>query len=400
MQILQLCKKFPYPLKDGESIAVTYLAQGLQKLGHEITLLSMNTSKHHVAVNRIRSSLSHYKGVHYTSLDNEIKPLHAFLNLFSSDSYNISRFDNEAFRSRLITLLKSQSFDVIQLESLYLAPYIDIIRKYSTALVVLRAHNVEHEIWERMSSNEGHPLRRWYLEYSARKLKKYEIEQLGRVDCLFPISNTDAEKFVKMGYTGKLQPIPVGLDLCEFDSEMVTQEAPLSISFIGSLDWMPNVEALNWFLDQIWPHLRALFPDLVLHVAGRNCPDWIAQLDLPNVIVEGEVADSRAFLSQHPVTVVPMLSGSGMRVKILEAMALGRIVISTSLGLEGIGATDRQEVLVANTLEDFIRQFRFCYRNGKHLKTISEGARKLVESDFDHLGIARTVEESYLSEAV
>ncbi|MCB0686862.1 MAG: glycosyltransferase [Saprospiraceae bacterium] len=395
MQILQLCKKFPFPLKDGESIAVTYLAQGLHQLGHEITLLAMNTTKHPVAVNRVKHELSHYRSVHHTTLDNEVKPLHAFLNLFSSDSYNISRFDNEAFRQKLIALLKKNNFDIVQLESLYLAPYIDIIRAYSNARIVLRAHNVEHEIWERMSINEPIALRRWYLEYSARKLKKYEVDQLTEIDQLLAMSSLDEEKFKVLGYKGSSLSVPIGLNLDEFDYREVNAEQPLSVSFIGSLDWMPNIEGLNWFLEAIWPHLSAIFPKLKLHVAGRNCPEWIRQISNQNVVIEGEVKDSRQFLLQHPITVVPLLSGSGMRVKILEAMALGRVVITTTLGLEGIHARDKQEVLIADRTEDFIRKFRFCHHHHRHLPTISFNARKLIEQNFDHLEIARNVEQSY-----
>ncbi|NND34000.1 MAG: glycosyltransferase, partial [Saprospiraceae bacterium] len=299
MQILQLCKKFPYPLKDGESIAVTYMAKALHQLGHQVTLLAMNTTKHPVAVNRIRAKLPHYKSVHYTKLDNEVKPLHAFLNLFSSDSYNISRFDNEGFRKKLTSILKKNHFDIVQLESLYLAPYIDIIRGNTDAKIVLRAHNVEHEIWERMSANEPVALRRWYFDYSARKLRKYEIEQLGRVDQLLPISDLDKRKFKKLGYRGSSLAVPIGLDLDAVPFQSVKSNSPLSVSFIGSLDWMPNVEGLNWFLDQVWPHLNVIFPKLKLHIAGRNCPDWLMQLELKNVVVEGEVEDSRKFLNYH-----------------------------------------------------------------------------------------------------
>lgn len=395
MQILQLCKKFPYPLKDGESIAVTYLAQGLQKLGHEITLLAMNTTKHPVAVNKIKHQLSHYKAIHYTKLDNEVKPLHAFLNLFSSDSYNISRFDNESFRQKLIALLRKQSYDVVQLESLYLAPYIGIIRSHSNAKIVLRAHNVEHEIWERMSANEPIALRRWYFEYSAKKLKKYEIDQLSAIDHLLAISPIDEQKFRLMGYRGDSHSIPIGLDLKEFDFKEVRSEPPLSVSFIGSLDWMPNIEGLNWFLEAIWPHLSTIFPNLKLHVAGRNCPDWIKQMEGKNVVIEGEVKDSRSFLLKHPLSVVPLLSGSGMRAKIIESMALGRVVITTTLGLEGIAARDKQDILIADTIEEFIRKFRFCYHHQRHLPIISQNARKLVEQNFNHLEIARNVLESY-----
>jgi glycosyltransferase involved in cell wall biosynthesis len=291
--------------------------------------------------------------------------------------------------------LKKNQFDIVQLESLYLAPYIDIIRNNSTAKVVLRAHNVEHEIWQRMSQNESVALRHWYFEYSARKLRKYEVEQLGRIDQLLPISLIDEGKFRAMGYGGKSLAVPIGLDLDEFDHSQVKANGPLSVSFIGSLDWMPNVEGLNWFLDQVWPHLNTIYPKLVLHIAGRNCPEWLKQIDLKNVIVEGEVEDSKTFLQQHALTVVPLLSGSGMRAKIIEAMALGRVVISTSLGLEGIAARDKEEVLVADSAEEFLRKFRFCHHHRRHLPTLSTNARKLIEHQFNHIESGKSVQHFY-----
>ncbi len=378
MKILQLCKKFPYPLRDGESLAVTYLAKALDSLENEITLLAMNTTKHPVKVGKVRSLLNHYKEVYHTRLDNEVRPLHAFLNLFSSDSYNISRFDNFQFRSKLKAILKKNKYDLIQLESLYLTPYIDDIRQYSDATIALRAHNVEHEIWERMAENEVVAIRRWYLDYSARKLKKYEVERLGLVDLLLPISKIDEEKFRRLGYQGPSLTLPIGLDLEKFQYQKVGHSEPLSVSFIGSLDWMPNIEGLNWFLEQVWPQISLIFPGLKLHVAGRNSPEWLKSVELKNVEIVGEVDDSSEFLRQHAITVVPLLSGSGMRAKIVEAMSLGRIVISTSLGLEGITARDRQEVLVANTVEDFIRQFRFCYQSREALPELSRRAQKLL----------------------
>ncbi|MDH3650189.1 MAG: glycosyltransferase family 4 protein [Saprospiraceae bacterium] len=400
MKILQLCKKFPYPLKDGESIAVTYLAKALDQLGCDISLLAMNTTKHPVVVNRIRPKLQHYKSVHYTTLNNEVKPLHAFLNLFSSDSYNISRFEDEAFGKKLMQLLKKEKYDLVQLESLYLAPYIRLIRKHSKAKIFLRAHNVEHEIWERMAENEDNTVRSWYFDYSARKLKKYEIEQLKHIDSLVPISAVDHEKFRKFGYQGPSQPLPIGLDMSDFPFQEVATTDKLALSFIGSLDWMPNIEALNWFVDRIWPQLNLIFPKLSLHVAGRNCPDWIHNLEIENMTVHGEVPDSKVFLQRYPISVVPILSGSGMRAKIIEAMALGRIVISTQLGLEGIQVKDKTHVLIANNEEEFIRKIRFCYHHKKHLPILSRNARNLVEAEFDHLEIAQRLIHTFESIAI
>ena len=153
MRILQLCKKFPYPLKDGESIAVNSLSKSLHELGCEVTLLAMNTRKHFYDTRKLPSSFTHYQQIHTVTLDNRIKPLEAFANLFSRDSYHISRFVSSGFQQALVRLLREESFDVIQLETLYLAPYIPLIRRHSDALVAMRAHNVEHEIWQRIAAN-------------------------------------------------------------------------------------------------------------------------------------------------------------------------------------------------------------------------------------------------------
>ena len=142
MKILQLSKKFPYPLKDGEAIAVTYLARAFADLGSEVTLLSMNTSKHWFDMGELPHDFDHYTAIHTAYVDNRIRPLPALRNLFSQKSYHIERFEEEAFAQQLQLLLQQEHFDVVQLESVYLAPYISIIRQYSSASVVLRAHNV------------------------------------------------------------------------------------------------------------------------------------------------------------------------------------------------------------------------------------------------------------------
>ena len=135
MRILQLCKKFPFPLKDGESIAVTHLARALNELDCEVTLLAMNTTKHHFNLDDLPREFNHYKEIYTTELDNSLRWTDAFLNLFSRSSYHISRFEDKKYSNKLIDLLRNNEYDVVQLETLYLAPYIPIIRKYSNALV-------------------------------------------------------------------------------------------------------------------------------------------------------------------------------------------------------------------------------------------------------------------------
>lgn len=395
MKILQLCKKFPYPLKDGESIAVNSLSKSFNELGCEVTLLAMNTCKHYFDLNQLPLAFNHYKDIQTVDIDNRVKPVAAFLNLFSPESYHVSRFESEAFRLKLIQLLQSQQFDLIQLETLYLAPYIETIRQHSDAIISMRSHNVEHEIWERISNHTRFLPKKWYLRHLTKKLKQYELAQLANYDLLVAISERDLQAFKKLGYKKASVVTPIGIDGTDYRPNYLNPGGKLSLGFIGSLDWMPNQEGLQWFLDHVWPEVHRRFPELEFHVAGRNTPDWMRKLQIPNVTFHGEVPSAGEFINSHPMMVVPLLSGSGMRVKILEGMALGRTVLTTSMGLEGIHARNNWEVLVADAPHAFIRAIARCYQNPMLVKQISQRARAFALQNYDNREIAINLLQVY-----
>lgn len=395
MKILQLSKKFPFPVKDGESIAISYLAKALSEQGAEITLMAMNTHKHWVDTDNLPAGLEHYRAVHAVDVDNRIKPIGAFVNLFTDDSYHIERFIDQQFADKLASLLQHERFDVVQLETVYLAPYIDVIRRHSNALIALRAHNVEHEIWERVAINSS-PLKRWYLGHITPKLKRYEIQALNHYDLMVGITQRDVEQFRLLGLDKPSVVCPIGLDSRDYLPDYDSYRRPLSLSFIGSLDWMPNIEGLQWFLENVWtPILHPRFPKLTLHIAGRNTPNWLLRQNLPGVTVHGEVESARDFINQHSAMVVPLLSGSGMRAKILEGMALGKVVISSRVGMEGIAVTNRDEALLANQPLDYVDAIQWCYDRQKTLEETGRHARAFFEKNFDNLESAGHLIEAY-----
>jgi len=397
MKILQLCKKFPYPLKDGEAIAITHLSRALRELGCEITLLCMNTKKHYFDISELPDDFDHYKAIHYTDLDNKLKLKDAVLNLFSQESYHISRFKSDAFSEFLGNLLTDNEYDVIQLETLYLAPYIPVIRKHSDAIIAMRAHNVEHEIWERITTNSKFWPKKWYLSYLTRKLKRFEIEQLHQYDLLVPITKRDLIIFKKLGFNKKAIVTPIGIDGRDYEAQRFSGTEELSLSFIGALDWMPNIEGLEWFLNNVWVKVISRFPQLTLHIAGRNTPSWLRKMNLKNVFVYGEIPDAVEFINAHPVMIVPLLSGSGMRAKILEGMALSKVILTSSLGLEGINARHKKEVLIADTTSAFLDNINFCIQHRPQLLSIGEKARDFVAHQYDNLRIAKDLLNGYKS---
>lgn len=395
MKILQLCKKFPYPLMDGESIAIHNLSKSLHQQGCEVTLLAMNTLRHYYAAEETPEALRHYKAVYSVDIDNRIKPHKAFLNLFSSDSYHIARFVSTAFGESLKKLLQQEEFDVVQLETLYLAPYIPLIRQYSRAVVAMRAHNVEHEIWERITANTEFAPKRWYLDHLTGKLRRFEKTALELYDILVAISERDLDKFRTMGYRGAAAVIPIGIEAGAYQPDYQAFRREPAMAFIGSLDWMPNIEGLKWFLDAVWPDIRRQYPDLQLHIAGRNTPGWLQQLDMPGVTIHGEVPDAAEFINRYSMLIVPLLSGSGMRAKILEGMALGKVVLTTSLGLEGIIAHHEKEVLVADTPQAFLQTVNWCFRQNGQLESLGRNAQQFVSRHYDNHEIGRRLLKAY-----
>ena len=395
MNILLLCKKFPYPLKDGESIAVQVLSKSLVALGCRVSLLAMNTRKHFYSGSQVPAELRHFHRIESVRVDNRVTPWGALRQLYRRESYHISRFDSNAFRGKLRQMLREDEYDIVQLETLYLTPYVQDIRQLSRAQIALRAHNVEHLIWERIAENCRIPGRRWYLRHLARQLQQYETQKLREVDMLIPISDQDETVFRRIGYQGRLLTIPIGWEPARAIADYQSYRAPISLSFIGSLDWLPNQEGLRWFLDRIWPRLSAVFPHLTLHIAGRNTPAWVYKLHSERVIVHGEVPDSATFINAHSMMVVPLLSGSGMRAKILEGMALGKVVLTTSIGLEGIAAADRREVFIADTPDAFLQAIQLCHRMNGQLEAIGRSAEAFVRRNYDALEVAKKLVATY-----
>ncbi len=384
LKLLQLTRKVPWPFIDGESMAIRFMFRNMDKSQIKIDLLSMNTTKHYVNEQEAVNALSDiYQSCSFIPLDNRVRFFPLLWNLIRNKSYHISRFDVKLFHQELIQQIEFQKIDIIQLESLFMAPYIETIRKHSKAKIVLRAHNVEWLIWRRISRQTLNPLKRAYLMIAWRQLRRYEKQVLNSIDALVPISPLDAELFKKMGYDGPLFYFPIGIDTSAFTYKKPEFSDPLFIHFIGSMDWVPNQEGVIWFVKELWPEIISVFPNIFLRIAGRNTPDFIRNLESKNVEIVGEVPDATSFVQSAPLTIVPLLSGGGMRAKIIEAMALGSVVISTRIGAEGIPAIHGKHILLADSKEEFLHALSFIFSQPEKLNEISLNARKFVEEHFN-----------------
>lgn len=387
MRILQLCNKFVYPPKDGGAIGIFNYTKAFHALGCEVTMLAMNTTKHPYNIKDLPEEVRKLADIRSVAVDNAIKPISALIALLQNRSYNIERFISSEYNDRLIELLHEKQFDLVQLEGLYLSPYVETIRSFSETKIVMRSHNIEHEIWERSANNEKGFLKRWYLKILARQLRQYEISRLNKYDLMTSVTERDAQLLKQFGCELPIHVCPAPYDETLLKPDKGKMEFP-SLFFIGALDWMPNTEGLEWFLKNVWGKISTQFPELKFYIAGRGA-DKTKIPEMKNVVVVGEVENAYDFMNSKGVMIVPLLSGSGIRVKIIEGMALGKTIVTTTLGAEGIPCKDGQNILIADTPEAFAEKTAKCLNEKMTFAIIGDNAHQFARQRFSSVEVVK-----------
>ena len=387
-RVLIVTNRVPFPLNDGGALAMHAMVQGYYNEGWDVHLLSMNTSRHYVAPDDLPEL---YGKIAFDTFDintdvNLVPTVKNFI--FSRKPNHVERFYDRDFDKKLKEIINTHDPELIQIESVYLASYIPSIRQVSSARIAIRLHNVEYQIWERLSAEAPSSLKRFYLRDLAARIKRFETSAWNKADILIPISVIDAT-LVKEAAIGKhVFVAPFGIEMPE--RKDAVDEKWIGYH-IGAMDWMPNAEGIRWFLEDIWPELHRQSPDFRFFFAGRNMPGSFVKYDGNGVTCSGEVANAGDFIADKKVLIVPLKSGGGIRIKILEAMAAGKLVLSTSVGMQGIEAEPGTHYLLAETEEDFQNQVQWLLANKESAEMIARDGRKMVTNQYDGRKIIATL---------
>lgn len=385
MKILQLCHKPPLPAVDGGCIAMNNITQGLLEAGHKVKILTIYTFKHDFMPERMTKEYLDATNIEGVYVDTRLNAVDAFSSFITADSYNVNRFFSTDFDIKLTRCLKNETFDIIHIESLFMTPYLGTIRRYSKASIFLRAHNLEYVIWEKIAKGTSNIFKKLYLIYLSKKLKAYEIKTLNEVNGIAAISEEDRKRFLSLGVNRPIETIPFGMDFNQYDEKRI-EEPEMALFHLGSMDWSPNLEGINWFLSDIWPKIRAQRPSLKLYLAGRNMPFEQFRNKHENVEVIGEVEDAKTFMGSKAIMIVPLLSAGGVRVKIIEGLAIGKVIVSTSIGAEGTDCTDNENILIADTPSEWVKAIDRLFEEKDLLRKLSRNASKHAEN-FDNTSI-------------
>ena len=399
MKILQLCHKTPLPAIDGGCIAIHNITQCLLDSGADVKVLAVATPKHPFVVSAYSKTYLEKTRFESVYIDTTPKKIEALKTLFTGQSYQISRFYHKNMATKLVEILKKEEFDIIHIESIYMAPYIPLIRKHSKAKILMRLHNIEHQIWERLSENERNPVMKMAYRVNAHQLKRVERKILQEVDGYMSISAPDYRYFHETSpdVPGVVIPFGINLDNYELeDDDYIATDHP-KLFHIGSMNWSPNVEGILWFLEDVWPEILTAHPDLTFTLAGHDIPESIRTRHDKNVTIAGSVPNANEFMAEHDIMIVPLLSGSGIRIKIVEAMALGRVVITTSIGAEGLDIQDGKHLFIADTPEQFVSVINKCVSMPDICSIISENAQHYISVHHNNTVISQQIMDFYQS---
>jgi glycosyltransferase involved in cell wall biosynthesis len=357
---------------------------------HLITVLAANTPKHKTADPTSMDGVT----ICPADVNTTLNPAAMILNLmFSSLPYQVSRFRSNLFKNKLKELLSRENYDLIQLEGPHLGIYLPLIRKYSHARVVLRAHNAEHLLWNEIARDSGSWLKKAYLKKMAQRFRKFETWLVSQADGIIPITENDCRHLILHDHLKKYCVIPFSISADDYKPQ--PPSFPDSLCYIGALDWIPNQKGLLWFLEEVWPAIHANHQEVTFHVAGRNAPRWLkSRFSAENVYFYGETDNASDFMNRYQVMVIPVFSGSGVRIKILEAMALKKPIITTSKGAEGLNTTGK-ELIIADGSETFLAAIVDLLKNKIRQESLGEAGRAFISKEFDKLALANKAEEFY-----
>jgi polysaccharide biosynthesis protein PslH len=334
----------------------------------------------------------------------------------------VLNYTTPAMKQALTSLLDEQDFDVVQLESIHLAEYLPIIRAARRPpLIICDWHNIESELMWRYSERQTNILRRTYARRASGQMSRLERRAMHDFDAHVVVSKRDGERLQELERGARIFLIENGVDTDYYTDERIKRahalwrarqqvggarsfddapgnspEKPRRIAFVGSMDYHANVDAVVSFAGEIWPRLREQEPSLIFTIVGRDPAPEVRQLAaIPGIEVTGTVEDVRPYYHETLCAIIPLRVGGGSRLKILEAMAAGVPVVSTTLGAEGLDVRDGENIMIAETGADFCEAITSLDEE-RHRRLIA-GGRTLVFKQYGWPRLGALLFETYLN---
>ncbi len=387
MRILMLTPALPYPAHQGGALRNYGLIYGLHHAGHEITLLSFAHDTSQPVPEPLTKLCVRVERV-LAPVRSKVQRLRDLG--FSSQPDLALRLASDAFRQCLAAALQSQVYDLIQFEGLEMAGYLPTVRQHQPgAKLCYDAHNAEYRLQHVIYTVDRHIPARWpsaaYSFVQARRIARFERAVCQQVDCVLAVSEEDAAALRPFRDDQTVAVIPNGIFTDQYNRQPERLNlGPHVLTFTGKMDYRPNVDAMLWFTAEVLPLVREHIPDVRLYIVGQKPhPQLEALRDDDQIALTGWVNDVTPFLHATDVYVAPLRMGSGTRLKILEAMAAGCAIVSTSLGAAGLPKEAHQVMHIADSAPEMAHHIITLLNHAPQRTALGEAAHKLVKSHYD-----------------
>lgn len=378
MKILQIATLVPYPPTDGGRLSVFGLIKSLSQKGHDIDFVCYQKNADYKLS---YDALKQYCIPHILDVQTDNSAIGAFKNFFSKIPYNASKYYSNLMLNYLTDLLERKSFDIIQINHLHLGWLSKRLKKITDTPIVIRSQNIETIIMKRYSEQIRNPFLKLFSWIQYKKLLTYEPQIYSEFDLCIMISENDLRYLKMKNPEINAVYIPAGI---EEDLISVKKRAVIthSIAHIGQTNWYPNYDSLNWFATEIFPKVLEKYPDATLYIyGGGNTKDFPVPKNVrKNVKNMGFVDNLWENLCQIEVTVVPLRIGGGIRIKILELLASGNLIVTTSIGKEGIDVKDEYHLLVADSSSVFAAKIIKVFDGYSFSEIVSNGREFILKN--------------------
>lgn len=378
MKILFISTKAPLPTNDGHCLRTYNFLRQVYK-NNEIYLLSF--VKYQEEYDHIDELKGLCKHVEYFSLKENASSLYNVLslalNVLSDKPFVAQKYDTHEMRDSIKELLSREDIDLVHLDMLPLYCYHDL---FFGIPIFLNQHNIESVLLLRQVEAESNVFRKYFFSIQQQRLEKFEKKAMGGVDQVAACSQQDLQLAKQYAPSANVKVIPNGVDLDFFQPTGTFDEEPDTLVFVGGLNWYPNRDGMEWFDREILPEIIALKPSIKIHLIGRS--EKINWVHSDHFVEHGFVDDIRPYLERAAVFIVPLRVGGGTRLKILDAMGMGKAIVSTSIGAEGLGVEHGKELILADSASAFAINVVNLIENRKERRQLSLCARKFVLSTY------------------
>jgi glycosyltransferase involved in cell wall biosynthesis len=385
MQLLYLTNKPVYPTVDGGCKAMQALLELLLATEIPITHFTLSTEKHPFKSTEYPKDIREKCSIKVFEVATKPTIFGFIKSFFLGNSYNITRFYVPELEKAISNFAPNEEVIVV-MESIYLAPYLTELKKRKNTRIFIRTHNVEHDLWLQKSNSTKNPFKKIAYTYIANRLKTEEIIAFSKADELFTLTENDANSINDLGVTTPCTVVPMHF-------QMNHQQVDYSINdlfFVGSMNWFPNIEAVQKLKEDLFPVLKKEFPFLTLKLAGSFSTK---QALINGVEHVGFVEDLANFFQSSGILVAPIMTGSGVRVKLLEAMSYGVPIITTEIG--AIGIPHNSGLIIVKSSEEFISKIQQLITSEELRQTIGQQAKEFIQQHYSFSAVLTKIIERF-----